>query len=613
MNSVLLDIYIPKDDTKGVYLIKPQFDKLTKLLEEAKQLSTVIGDYCEIKEISEDDGNKGVFGVDSDFVVYGDPYHIRLAIHSSNDIKTYDPDLHAKCFFQDKISDGGFAPIIHILEDQEIDFISDDKNNSFENKYPKSPRFWRIMDSGIWNCLVKSHDDFIHSIRDIVSNWECGYYNLAITHEYADLNARLTMQSYLLGGNGHGADVSPFLFHSESRIKHEREKEEKELLRQGPVYDLNQYKWRVLLLDDRIGQTYLKPTKYRVCKEDILKRRIESMLGAGTCECVYLSDKKESNYSVESAFNNVSNEGAKMVMLCVDTIEKAECALKNYKFDFILLDYLLKKSEDAPRRYGYELLKNLDIAIDKDNGDLSLFNSYINGEEFIVGPDHRYYFMFISAFTTAISERLRLSGWSRSEELWHIAEGACPTSTPQLFCYNLRKMMVKRIKDSGIENLTPSNILKIVSEIYRPAKKGETSVRKRANDSYQKVLSLLYHYNRILNDVEIPKAGNGIFSTRGSVLMTSYFQKYINMGGLLEHLVHLVHLTAFGTVRQWPEMWEENLFFKVQFADLFNSKDFENNIEIVVGGEKETKPVKEVLGALYGNIEDYILELKKLN
>ena len=610
MNSELFDIYIPRDGTDGIYLTKPQFSKLSTLLKDAEQLSTVIGEFCVLSDISEDDGNNGLFGVDCDGIIYGDPYHIRLAIHSTNDIHTYDSELHQKCFFQDKINDGGFAPFLHILEDQTIDFFSD-KENSFESKHPNSPRFWRIMDSGIWNYLVKSHEDFVDSINNIVSNWNAGYYNLAISHEYADLNSRLTRQSFLTGGSGHGADVSPFLYHSESITKNSREKKEKEAY--GTVYDLNQYKWRVLLLDDRIKNTSYLTTvpdslksKFHITKESILVDRIETMLGKGSCQCVYLSDDKKTHYSIDSAFNSVENNESTLVILCVDTIEKAEYALKNYQFDFILLDYLLKKSKEDPRSYGYQLLKKLDDTIDKDNSNLTPYSRYYDGEHFIVGPDHRYYFMFISAFTTAISERLRLSGWSRSEELWHIAEGACPTNTPQLFLYNLRKMMIKRIKDSGIEHLSARKIYDLVNNVYGYQDKelSGPSVRKRANDNYHSLLSLSYYYKRILNDVDIPGSNRSIFTTRGSVLMTSFILSHVHFGGLLEHLINLVHLTAFGTVRQWPEMWEEFLYFKAQFKDLY---------EIEKGSFNDLNATQtDCFSSLCDSIQNYILKLKSL-
>lgn len=540
---------------------------------------------------------KGLFGIYLNKTI--GVYPFRVALYDKEYIANYNARKHEKVFWQECIGEENkdnpyvaFAPIIHVVQGL-------DRKSFYEGIRP-AQRFFRIMDSGIWNYFVAGEDDFKIAVEEIWLNWEKGYYKLLIAKEFADLNARLTRQSYLYeeedsGTNsGHAADVSPYLFHSESQLKIDREKDEKDHL--GDVYDVSQYQWRVLLLDDRIKQTYLKPVHLELTKEKILRDRIELMMGKDTCKCVYLDDDPSHDYSISTAFEGTDYKGAKVVMLCVDTIEKAECALKNYKFDFVFLDYLIKN--DNTRRYGYELLKVLDDTIGADESHLLPFTQYSGGKQFVVGPDHRYFFMFISAFTTAISERLRLSGWSRSEELWHIAEGACPTNTPQLFCYNLRKMMVKRIKDSGMETILPKNILKLASIIYLPAKDapGNTSVRKRAIDEYPGILSLLYHYNRILHDVEFPASGKSVFTTRGSVLMTTYIQDKMNLGGLLEHLLHLVHITAFGTVRQWPEMWEEYLFFKAQFNDLIKDKS-----------ELEARD------KLYGNIERHILDLKTLD
>ena len=84
------------------------------------------------------------------------------------------------------------------------------------------------------------------------------------------------------------------------------------------------------------------------------------------------------------------------------------------EFDIILLDYLLKDD------YGYSLLK----AVEGKNSRI------------IKGPHDELFFMFISAFTTAVSERLTFEGYSRNMN-WHIGEGACPTNTPELFKYRL--------------------------------------------------------------------------------------------------------------------------------------------------------------------------------
>ena len=66
------------------------------------------------------------------------------------------------------------------------------------------------------------------------------------------------------------------------------------------------------------------------------------------------------------------------------------------------------------------------------------------------------------------------------------------------------------------------------------------------------------------------------------------------MGGLLEHLAQLIHLTAFGTVRQWPEMWEEYLYAKAQIeAHIDNNDNLEKRFVL-----------------LCNKIEGYILKLK---
>lgn len=540
-----------------------------------------------------------------------DFFQKKLVGRQSHNIGTNDPEAE-------------FSPIIHIFQDEserEIFFDS-----AFVAQHRDAPRSRAIVDSSIWNYFLCSKND-LDTIRDtIYENYKQNYYDLLIAKEYADLNARIatmanlyedpTVQSNSNSG-GHAAAVSPFLFHSERNLAAKREEEYKEKL-EGKVYDFKKYKWRVLLVDDRINGNYLKPYNLKVCKESIIENRIKSILWEGCyCKCVYDLEK----YKSTPIFDDEGRE-PDMVILCVDSIEKAKDALKNYKFDFILLDYLLERYKDEDRKeierhYGYELLTDL---ADEENGigkdcvkDIAPYLHYDEGKRYIVGPDHRYFFMFISAFTTAISERLRLLGYSRSEELWHIAEGACPTNTPELFCYNLQKMMVKRIKDSGLEKLNPDEILKLTEKIFRKATDGKESVRKRANDNYSEILSLLYHYNRVRQDIEMPFDDRpNLWLTRGSVLMTAYFKDYLAMGGLLEHLAHLVHLTAFGTARQWSEMWEEYLYFKNQFTDLFNGR-LDKSITLMIDDQKQTITIRAALNKLYNSIGDYILELKKIN
>lgn len=579
----IFNLWVHKDDPTKVYSFGNDYNILSKkagLCFECYPLKELTG------EVPEDYAYCVYDGVVLDTALY----QFRVAIYDSKYIETYDSSKHEKTFSQeffgpqtdDKDPHINFSPIIHLIPGLTW--------NDFE-KGNKASRFFRITDSGIWNYFAEGKEDFKKSLECIISNWKKCYYKLYIGQEFADLNARLTRESYLyvpidinednqenedhtineektIASKGHAADVSPFLFHSEQKLKEKREKEEAKLNKE--------YKWRVLLVDDRIDTIYLQPDDCKVSKDMIIKDRIEHLFGEGTCECVFLKDDK-----IDNVFDSIQdNNNTKVVILCVNTIDKAKLALKHYQFEIILLDYLLDrdnpKDETQRRRYGYELL------------------TYLNKEEerknYKIGPTKRLFFMFISAFTTAISERLRLEGLSRSEKYWHIAEGACPTNTPELFCYNLQKMMIKRIEDAGIEKISKKNILDIVKQIYKDHK--VDSVRGMANKKYHDILSMWYHYDNIRNDMELPESGKSIYTTTKSVLMTSYICNTLSIGGLLEHLVNLVHLTAFGTARQWPEIWEEYKFF----ARTFDC------------GTDET--LRNSLTDISRDIEDYLINLK---
>ena len=77
--------------------------------------------------------------------------------------------------------------------------------------------------------------------------------------------------------------------------------------------------------------------------------------------------------------------------------------------------------------------------------------------------------------------------------------------------------------------------------------------------------------------------------------MTEFIHKSVQLGALLEHLAQLVHITAFGTVRQWPEMWEEFLYFKAQLKLQITPND---------------KKLIDDFRKMCNDIEDYIQMLK---
>ena len=642
-NSTLVKIWVAKNDSN--YRLYSTEDELKQLTEDHYNsffpdiLRSVI-DYSqehEGREPGEDPEDENVF------------YYFFIALHYTEEINNMvlSPD-----FFQGRIGSGqnpDFAPIIHILQATDgLIFLKKD----YAELYKDAPRYRFIIDSSIWNYLATDIEDFKEDVKSIVTNWDTGYYYLHIAREYVDLNARLTQASYLRGGygstkgKGHGAEVSPFLFHSETLLR-----------KKLSTMNVPINKWRILLLDDKIdkekeecyyilkdskkilekGNTGLLSSDFNepLTKVDILEKRINQM-ELGGCKCI-LARK----YERLPDFINDMNYNIQIV--CVETVKEALKLMREYEFDIILIDYLLQYIDNNKERqadYGYKLLKRIKSEYEKtrikkklSKADIATKIQYLTDdilvvddfdidgittdafEEFeklaktkkiraidlrgtnirdilvdrrippfnaipdkikiylparnyieentkevyleknlLLGPQNKFFFMFISAFTTAVNERLTLEGMSRNEEIWEIGEGACPTNTPELFKYRLVHLMQRRLDQTGISELTENNILNTVKDIFssqtESAEERIKSVRKRAYNNYHRILGYHYDYS-ILRE-----------NDRGrSALVDSFLEKQVHLGAMLEHLLQMIHLIAFGTVRQWPEIWEEYKFF----------------------------------------------------
>ncbi len=432
------------------------------------------------------------------------------------------------------------CPIIHFIPN-DIDDWSD------------NVRVIRYFDSSIWNFYINSSlccDELKERIRqvveDIVYYWKNHYYSVDISTHYADFNLRLFEQSYL--EDKHGDHVAPFPFHSESFMRSEIDK----FIKTGKYNSISDYKWRFLLIDDK-SELKLNGS-IQLNKSAIIRDNFRKIFNNVNNNREIICVK----YGKELKAEDV-NEKTFIVIDYVENKEDALKAIKEKKYDIILLDYLLDSGNSNPNvrgeeyRYGYSILKDL---LKNDEGNLDKY-----------GPHKRLYFMFISAYTTAVNDMLLAQALPKGHKNWFIMQGACPTNTPYLFRYNLLNLMYKRIEACGIEKLIIPDYIdekekfktcgiksKIIDDIY-----DKNNPREAANEKFDKVLSLLYHYKNLLRDVHNTQI---IFNSSGSVLATDFIEKNPDLGGFLEHLMQLVYLTAFGTVRQWPEMWEEYQFIK---------------------------------------------------
>lgn len=604
-----------------------------------------------------------------------DSIQLRIVWHDAIALGEEETKIFKEHFAQNYLIEKDIVkyPIIHFLEESNIEengkileYLYCDGELSPNKDSNSIPRFFSILDSSIWNFLVPLGDycnsensfnyvwldAFKKALESISANYQRCVYSLEIASEYADLNARLTGESFLNGA--HSVKVSPFIFHSESEIRQLIHKEfETPLggsLSESSLQRIKKHNWRILLVDDKSEDLLTGINGVTgVTKLSIIKSLLEQQFNGMGIE----SNKFDKAYSNCNEENNPKNNT--ILVEYAENVKDAENALRSKKYDIILLDYLLEK--DRKVEYGYQLLEKIyefqtaeSIAdglvihegkdklasiIDSifsgaqqlsrhyelvkyiknnrarlnelyqkkkneliDNNDdlwYMVLNEQFKKDEYKIGPHGKIFFIFISAYSSAVYERLLAQGINQSEDYWFISVGACPTNTPQLFLYNLIKLMEKRLDDSGILKLSSDGIYKLINRIYLRKEDApkKDSIRKRANAHYQEVLSLQYHYRSILRDVEIPFGNNSsTFATKGSVLMTDFIQNKINLGGMLEHLTRLVHLTAFGTIRQWQEMWEEYVYFKAQFEKQLDEVSLDN------------------FNSLCQNIENYILELK---
>ena len=418
-----------------------------------------------------------------------------------------------------------------------------------------SNRYKNFLDSSIW-FHIYFEDEELKDIETQINQYISeGRYNLQRAIEYRELYLRLLNNDYLMKQNDgneedHANYVCPFLFHSERKSSENLKKEEHiEILSK-----IKQYNWRFLLVDDHCTEkmAVVKGGIATLTKLDIVKTELEKLFKNIATE----KDNKTVIIATEKDTEEIK-KNANIYIECVSSIKEAKDKLAEKKYEIILLDYLLGDKVGGGREYGYELLDWIYKQEKAAKGD----NSKLNYKK---GPDNRFYFMFISAFTTAVSERLLAEGWARSEDYWYIGEGACPVNTPYLFQYRLLHIMEKRMKEMGLSKILGINSNdfeksyikeKIIDVIYDD----RTSIRQNANNRFNEVLSVLYNYKNLLVDTH--NASNP-FDSPESTLATDIVMKNAYIGGFLEHLTQLVYLTAFGTVRQWPEMWEEYQFLK---------------------------------------------------
>ncbi len=506
-------------------------------------------------------------------------------------------------------------------------------------------RYTKIIDSSICNfytpiepsvdvtlCITRLKN----IIDSIIEHYNNNRYALHIVAEQSDYYARVIKESYL-EGSAHSSYVSPFVFHSEQEtcaLLNKELVETKILDDTGKLeVDSNKVafksKFRILLLDDHANVSmrtagagkesdryeYKIDESTKLCDHGKLKIIIDNIhsifpnvnIAWGVPSPDDINNCN--NNPICSIWNYTNSESTdfSIAIVCVRSVEDAKIALKHSRFDLVLLDYLLDTNkEKGGREYSYELLRYIyEHRSEKEYVNVKNLNGIeekVPNEKYIpAGPLSKFYFMHISAFSTAIAERLQEQGLVYSAKYWHIGRGACPTNTPNLFLFYFFKLMEKRYsemlfdEDYKIEGNTLIDLLKAIF------KDNNSHVKTYSSSNFNALLNLRSKYDKMKYDTYPEEfyskkdiTAEKILNRRGSLLVYSLFpdiQHYSN--SFWEHIQHLIYLFANGTMRQWPEMYEEYIFVRERLIAA------ENTLEI---------PTKEERPSYL--IEQYIIQLK---
>lgn len=347
------------------------------------------------------------------------------------------------------------------LEDLNLGFFfSNHKNKDLDNQEKRdldNGRFEKVIEFIRANSNKKLKID--GNIR--YSSW----YRTNVAREFVEFHNRLLLNSRIEKLGGHSDHVTPFVFHSESDMM------QKYLVpldtQTESIYEqikLKKISWRILLVDDHI-KTPLSPFWDQGDQYDHLSK-------AEILRTLLMEDGWD--------LDNPRKETSSIFIECVENVEDAKEKLQEGTYDIILLDFLLGYDENNEREYGYQLLKNID-----DHENLSSRKNPLN----------YYWILIISAFPHAFFDKLREQRLSYHSNHWHLARGADPINTPELFKYSLYRLMQLQIEEVDFTK-------QIIAEHFRyqfiSARNDE--IREWAKSYYQIFISKFGKIHILKND-----------------------------------------------------------------------------------------------------------------
>ncbi len=450
--------------------------------------------------------------------------------------------------------------------------------------YLNPNRKFAFLDSSIWNFYVplegKNFKERLESaLESIKNNFNNDLYNLNVSIEFIEFQIRLMFNSFLIDIDGHSNYISPFVFHSEQRMKKMADRE-LEVIEENTGTSI---KWNFLLIDD-YAEKKLAGTTKDITKLDIIKKIVNTnnfiekkeYKNKNTAEKVIERMTFESVYSYKMLLCKQKNEEVicyftEKLEKCKEIKAKGKCnSLHNNIYDVILLDYLLGDdytdgAKTGNREYGHDLI-------------VSINNLIKNNESLKKGPMNTFWFFPVSVFANAMLDRLREQGISHISEHWYISRGADPINTPHLFRYNLFQFLKLQI---DLAHYEASHIVEFIRDNPISNIEGSDKVRKWAKTVLG---SFLYRFGK-KEILEMDSNNHSKFAKS----MLKYIKDEVEDAQIYDYVKELLYLLAYRTNHNALEMLE--LFRFIETHNAFKSTTDKN--------------VKDVLDA----ISEYIVKL----
>ena len=442
------------------------------------------------------------------------------------------------------------------------------------------------LDTSIW-CRYATSDSEADAIRCQFENYaKLGLYQSNVGKEHLEYWARACINSQFgkFSDSGH-SQIVPNVFHSEGAM---RVKSEALLARIKKDFARKPLTWKILLVDDH-AETALSGGANSQTKISSKLDVIRDVLSSVFSGVIHRKDGSETKFGL--------SDGLLTVHLYYTgkskPIEETAQLIHRNRFDVILLDYLFIAPDSETHGIS-----------DFDTADqlLDLLKTLPKAER---GPLGKFWISNVSAFTSALRSMLLAQGLSFYEEFWNIDAGGCAINRPELFKHNLLAFMLQQLmkltgnpfQKQSEESVRIITLLDLLQAVFL-SKDG--NVCHRADIHFPDLLKFEKDCDLLRQDIEWGLSASERSPEKlkanscKSEIVYSLFPDIVYYNNTFwDHLFHLVHLIAYGTQQQWPQM-------------LANFKEIKH---ILLEANKDDVRAEELVDA----IEAYIIELHALN